>query len=62
MDGVVDAAHIRTQHSAASVLATMGGLSASSSLPDLTGLSTAEVQMSLQFVKHNNSMAGSTIE
>ncbi len=57
MDNVVDAAHDRAQHSAASALATMGGPSASSSLPDLTSLSTDEVQMALQFVKHNNSMA-----
>ena len=44
MDGVVDAAHDRAQHSAASALAAMGGPSASSSFPDLTGLSTDEVQ------------------
>ena len=62
MDDMVDAAHDRAQHSAPSALATMGGPSASSSLPDLTGLSTDEVRMPLQFVKHNNSMAGFTIE
>ena len=56
MDSVVDAAHDRAQHSAASALATMGGPSATSSLPDLTG----EVQMSMQFVRHNNNMAVST--
>ena len=47
MDTVVDAAHDRAQHSAASALATMGGPSATSSLPDLTGFSTDEVQMSM---------------
>lgn len=60
MDSVVDAAHDRAQHSAASALATMGGPSATSSLPDLTGFSTDEVQMSMQFVRHNNNMAVST--
>ncbi len=53
MDGVVNAAHDRAQHSAAAALATMGGPPASDSFPDLTGLSTNEVQTSLQFVKHN---------
>ena len=50
MDGVVVAARERAQQSAAPALATMGGPPASDSLPDLTGLSTNEVQLSLQFV------------
>ena len=47
MDDAIDASHDNAQLSAASALVTMGGPPALGCSPDLTGLSSDEVQMPL---------------
>ncbi len=54
MDDAADASHDTAQHSAASALATMGGPPALGRSPDLTGLSSDEVQMLFCFFNHSN--------
>ena len=62
MDDAIDASHDNAQHSAASALATMDCPPALGRSPDLTGLSSDEVQMPLWFFNHSNMAVFMTVK